>query len=116
MGRAGRNLKVGLDRRATLRAPRQRPGGVTPKRPRSERGTVRAARAQRRERHPRAETAGARYRADEGTGPSGRDERDRPGAEPAGGTTTPFVRWTSGAFDSRARPMTDTTDATEQTA
>src|SRR6185369_13076446 len=52
----------------------------------------------------------------EGTGPPGRDERDRPGAEPAGGTTTPFVRWTSGAFDSRARPMTDTTDATEQTA
>jgi hypothetical protein len=26
-----------------------------------------------------------------------------PDAEPAGGTTTPFVRWTSGAFDSGER-------------
>src|SRR5687768_17474380 len=28
-----------------------------------------------------------------------RDDREQPpGAEPAGGTTTPFVRWTTGAF------------------
>src|SRR4029079_3429442 len=52
----------------------------------------------------------------EGTGSSGRDERDRPGAEPAGGTTTPCVRWTSGSFDSRAQTMTDTTDTTETNA
>src|SRR5258705_12961578 len=56
-----------LDRRearATLPPSRQRPGGVALLRPRSERGTVRAARDRRRERHPRAETAGARYRVE----------------------------------------------------
>jgi valyl-tRNA synthetase len=38
-----------------------------------------------------------------------RDERSAPDLEPAGGTTTPFVRWTSGAFDSGAE-MTDTAE------
>ncbi len=44
-----------------------------------------------------------------------RDERTAPECEPAGGTTTPFVRWTSGAFDSTGATitMTDTTDTTE---
>jgi valyl-tRNA synthetase len=40
-----------------------------------------------------------------------RDEREAPGLEPAGGTTTPFVRWTSGVLGSAEAIMTDATPA-----
>src|SRR6478752_10444440 len=101
-----------------LPASRRRPRGVGPGRPRSERGTVRAAREHpgpKVAREPCARRPIARHEADR-TG--ARDERTAPDGEPAGGTTTPFVRWTSGAFDSQGQPMTetDTKTATDPTA
>ncbi len=57
-----RDLRVGVDenQRARLRASRRRPRRVGPGRPRSERGTVRAARARRTRRSLASRAAGAR--------------------------------------------------------
>src|SRR4051812_5415217 len=81
----------------------------------SECGTVQAAQARRRERRPRAETAGARYRA--------RRAPDLPAAMSDAGPVpnqqvVPRPRSSAGragALDSRARPMTETTNPTETT-
>ena len=81
-------------------------------RPRSERGTVRAAQDRRREGRSRA----VREAPDSAPRRTPRTGQPAPDVEPAGGTTTPFVRWTSGACcfeepepDRMTEPTTTTT-------